>query len=383
MGKSVAEIVKDRLLEKIESKQVLPWHKPWQSSEAINYVTRKPYQGVNKLLLDGGEYLTFKQIEASGGHVNRGAKGNMVVFYKEVETKEGELSVNPDKENKRVLRYYNVFHIQDTIGIESKLEIKMEQRQDAPEEQREKLVGIVEGYKNKPAIQHAAGGRAYYSPGTDYIRMPLKEQFSKETEYYSTLIHELAHSTGSKDRLNREGVAEAAGMANRQKYSKEELIAEISSAGLMLKAGVTETFDNSEAYIRGWANYIRGEKANAIISAASQADKAINYIVGEKVLELEQKTEKLGKVENVKASTRVSVKAIEEQCRDNFNNTTNEGFKKKMVSVLEVTAQIKDKTQRLDFLVKDGHVDMRGIIYKLKNIQNREQLKAKDMGIER
>ena len=55
---TVAEIVTNTIIKKLES-GVIPWYKPWTGGEAVNYITQKPYRGINRLLLDSGEYLTF------------------------------------------------------------------------------------------------------------------------------------------------------------------------------------------------------------------------------------------------------------------------------------------------------------------------------------
>ena len=66
---TVSEIVTNKIIEQLE-KGKIPWNKPWASANAINYVSRKPYRGINILLLDAGEYLTFNQVKAAGG-INR------------------------------------------------------------------------------------------------------------------------------------------------------------------------------------------------------------------------------------------------------------------------------------------------------------------------
>ena len=65
---TVAEIVTNEIIEKLNN-GVVPWFKPWEGGEAINYISGKPYNGINKLLLDGGQYATFKQITDKGGKV--------------------------------------------------------------------------------------------------------------------------------------------------------------------------------------------------------------------------------------------------------------------------------------------------------------------------
>ncbi|MDN5317585.1 MAG: hypothetical protein PWR08_1710 [Thermoanaerobacterium sp.] len=76
----VYQYVTDRIIKKMEQGEI-PWKKGWMHTPALNYVTRKPYKGINKLLLDGGEYLTFKQVQNLGGKIKKGAKAEIVVFY--------------------------------------------------------------------------------------------------------------------------------------------------------------------------------------------------------------------------------------------------------------------------------------------------------------
>lgn len=78
---SVAEIVTNTIIKKLEA-GVAPWFKPWDGGQAINYITGKPYRGINTLLLDAGQYATYKQITEEGGYIKRGAKSYIAVFYK-------------------------------------------------------------------------------------------------------------------------------------------------------------------------------------------------------------------------------------------------------------------------------------------------------------
>lgn len=105
---TVAEIVTNKIIEKLEN-GVIPWHKPWRTVEAVNYVTQKPYRGINRILLDGGEYLTFKQIQDCGGHLKKGSKSEIVTFYTEkTKTETNEETGEEEEKSYRVLRYYRV-----------------------------------------------------------------------------------------------------------------------------------------------------------------------------------------------------------------------------------------------------------------------------------
>jgi antirestriction protein ArdC len=266
---SVYKIVTERIIEKLKQGEI-PWRKPWNSYPAVNWVTQKPYRGVNKLLLDPGEYITWNQIQAAKGKVKKGAKSNIVVFFKmqNVKNKDtGEEDIYP------VLRYYRVFNIKDCEGIESKM--KVETFEHDPVEEAEK---IVEGYPAGPQITFAPG-RAFYRPSDDIVSIPEKTDFEKVEEYYSTFFHELVHSTGHKRRLGRSGVEEVAAFGSHE-YSKEELVAEIGSAILCGVAGIEQvTLDNSAAYIQSWLKALKNDE-RMIVSAAGQAQKAADYILG-------------------------------------------------------------------------------------------------------
>ena len=123
--------------------------------------------------------------------------------------------------------------------------------------------------------------KAFYSPAFDYIQVPCKEQYRNVEEFYSTLFHEMVHSTGYKTRLDREDVKDCMYFGS-ENYSKEELTAELGSAFLVNLLGIEtkNSFRNSSAYIQGWLRKLRGDK-KFIISASSKAEKAVKYILNE------------------------------------------------------------------------------------------------------
>ena len=81
----VYELVTNRIIEQMDQ-GIIPWQKPWHGGMdgAISYTTGKPYSLINQFLLGrDGEFLTFKQVQDLGGKVKKGAKSNMVVFFKQ------------------------------------------------------------------------------------------------------------------------------------------------------------------------------------------------------------------------------------------------------------------------------------------------------------
>jgi antirestriction protein ArdC len=269
--KTVYEIVTERIIEKLKQGEI-PWHRPWVNCPAVNWESQRPYRGINQLLLEPGEYATWNQVKKAGGHVKKGAKSHMVTFWKFIEVKnedeEGVVETIP------YLRYYRVFNIKDCEGIESKR--KVETFDHDPIEEAEK---IIEGYPDAPEITFAPG-RAFYRPSDDIISIPEKSDFEQVEEYYSTIFHEMVHSTGHKKRLGRNGVTKLSAFGSHE-YSKEELVAEIGAAMLCGLAGIEqETLDNSAAYVQGWLKKLEGD-SKFIVSAASQAQKAADYIAGD------------------------------------------------------------------------------------------------------
>ena len=194
MGKSVYEMVTERIISQLEQ-GVIPWEKPWTGirSGAYNRISKKPYSLLNQMLLKhNGEYATFKQWQGLGGHIRKGEKSEIVVFWKiqpvEEETEDGT------KEIKQIplLRYFNVFHISQVEGVEP---LAKDDLHDI--EPIEKAENVLYDYWTRESItvEHIKGDDAYYSPTRDLIRLPLFEQFTDANEYYSTAFHESVHCT--------------------------------------------------------------------------------------------------------------------------------------------------------------------------------------------
>lgn len=275
---NVYDMVTDRIIAELE-KGNIPWKRPWTGvrSGAYNRISKKPYSIINQMLLKhSGEYASFKQWTDLGGHIRKGEKSEIVVFWKIFESKE----TNPDTgeiEVKKIplLRYYNVFHISQVEGVKP-LEVPFKEVE--PIEEAEKIITM---YIEREHIDfnECVSNEAYYSPLQDKVVVPLKEQYNLVNEYYSTTFHELTHSTGHKNRLDRLET-EAVASFGSEEYSKEELVAEIGSATLMNVTGIEtpKTFKNSTAYIQGWLQVLKNDN-KFIVSASSKAEKAVNYIL--------------------------------------------------------------------------------------------------------
>jgi len=266
--------ITDRIIEEL-NKGTIPWEKPWVScGGCISRATGRPYSLLNQMLLGKpGEYLTFKQCQQEGGKVRKGEKAHMVVFWKWIEQEDDE---SGEKKQIPLLRYFSVFHIDQCEGLTAKHTQPLPQTADADETAEKMIDAYVKA--SGVRIHHEKGDSAFYSPASDSVTLPLREQFKKTAEYYSTAFHELTHSTGHMSRLNR---LDKTAFFGGEAYSKEELIAEIGASALTNRAGLEteKRFQNSAAYIQSWLEVLKGDK-RFIVSAAGKAEKAVNLILG-------------------------------------------------------------------------------------------------------
>ena len=275
---NIYEVITDRILEEMRNGRI-PWRMPWTFAEGSkwNRVTGKGYSLLNCMLLrKNGEWATFKQWKDCGGEVKKGAKSNMVVFWKWIEQEDEETG-----ETKEVpfLRYYNVFHIDQCEGIQAKYTTEAHFPDGASTV--ETAQEIIYDYLEREGVKltHSEGDRAFYRPSTDEIILPLRKQFVSTAEYYGTIFHELTHSTGHISRLNRlDKVADF----GSDVYSKEELVAEIGAAALVNHVGLetSTSFSNNAAYIQNWLSVLKGDK-RFIVSAAGKAEKAVTLILNQ------------------------------------------------------------------------------------------------------
>lgn len=304
----VMTIVTDRIQEDLE-RGVVPWRKPWCSvtTGAYNRVTGKSYSVLNQLLLrHTGEYATYRQWTEAGGQIKRGAESECVVFWKWPDVTKADDDMVPegdcgtdngsldpadhrdrgadylDHKKSPTLRYYRVFHISQVDGVEPR-----KREHVYPTEPIAVAEDCLQRYLQREGIRFEAdlSDEAYYSPGRDLIHIPSIVQYmpGAVVNYYATAFHEAVHSTGHVKRLAREGLKHAS--FGSETYSREELIAEIGSACILHSLGIDteETMESTSSYIQGWLSVLNRDK-RAIVFSASQAEKALKYIMGDMML---------------------------------------------------------------------------------------------------
>ena len=274
MARNIQKEVTDRILSQLRA-GVVPWKQPWTGSGfgvmPRNAVTQRGYSGVNVILLwataqergySRPHWLTFKQAIEAGGTVRKGEKGTTVIFVSTIEKEE-------DGKMRRIpfLKAFTVFNMAQCDGlpeaIEPPVKVTNPDTRDATADEFMAATGAV--------INHGES-RAYFRPSTDSIMLPAFETFASAGTYYATAFHELGHWTGAETRLNRQ----FGKRFGDQAYSAEELVAELTSAFTCAEFG----FDNlgaDAAYIDHWIKFLTDHE-NAIVTAASHASKALEYM---------------------------------------------------------------------------------------------------------
>ena len=257
------------------------WEKLWQVPSPVN-ITGRFYNGINTLILASSPYTsrvfaTYKQIRANGGQIRKSEKGTTVVFWK-ISVKEDPLT---GKESKHFfLRYYTVFN-SEQADFDEEGNLKIAELNNYASNQlnlrQTKAEDIINGYPHPPKITHSSSDdRAYYSPMLDLVHVPEIGFHQSSDDFYQVLFHELVHSTGHTERLNR-FTDESCYFGNLE-YSKEELVAELGSSFLTVIAQLDLDIRNSAAYINSWASVLR-DNQKWIMWAASRAEKAADHIL--------------------------------------------------------------------------------------------------------
>lgn len=278
MRNDVYQIVTDRIMALLES-GTIPWRKPWKGGEPPqNLVSRKPYRGINIFLLNAARFgspfwLSFRQVKGIGAMVRKGEKAFPVVFWKRFDVEDDGKKEEAPQKRAPLLRYYNVFNIEQCENVKPHLLPKPEANEFEPIERCDQVVA---GMPKRPKIVHG-GARAEYCPVKDTVTMPNTVSFDSPEFYYSTLFHELTHSTGHASRLSRTGITEPIHFGS-DPYSREELVAEMGAAFLCGHCGIeNRTIEESAAYIQGWLDRLRDDR-KLIVHAAAQAQKACDFI---------------------------------------------------------------------------------------------------------
>ena len=280
--RQIAEKFIDSLKENPEH-----WQRQWSVSggRPENCVSHTVYSGINRFNLtfaaiqkgsDDMRWATFKQIQQQGWHLKKGARAVPVEFWqpydkythKVVSWDEYNNAENQENYGLRS-RYHLVFNAKDIEGIPPAVKVHNNITQN------EAIDRIIDGMAIK--VLNDSPDKAYYSVTNDDIHLPRKEVFDNDHAYNSTLLHELSHATGAKNRLDRV----QSGIMSTLDYAVEELVAEISSCFTGADIGLQyepAEFKNHKAYVQSWISAIE-QKQEVLFEAIRQADRAADYLL--------------------------------------------------------------------------------------------------------
>lgn len=303
MKKDIYDIMIEKLTEKIEkaeaSGEPFRWVKPWNGGARLpqSYYTDKYYKGINTVLLDAGEYITYKQMQELNKKrepdniikIKKGSHTKPIFFSDTFVKKDKDGNIEVDKDGKPVelwyMKYYSVYDIEDLENIETKH--KAEEVIYDESEYEELLDNYLKYYAKSDNVEIdtiESGSKAFYDPNRHMIRIPNKKGFKSQYSYFSTLSHEMIHSTIGK--LERK----TAKNKGDNTYSYEELVAQIGSCLLLNIFKIKDDkdmADNDINYIRGWLSHLKNHKKQ-LVMASNDAVKAVDYIIKEAEREMDK-----------------------------------------------------------------------------------------------
>ena len=329
--KTVIDIVVEQIMDRALTEKKMPYMRNWQKNASVNWNTCREYTGINRFLLNAGEYLTFIQAKKNGFTVNKGAKSSIIVrkiegtyaldneglervlnYVKQafrhrlkgsnpsqnvlidIALKSNILKRGKDGELRGVksgLKYYRVFNIKDISDKDGNPVKTREEKGDIIFEPMGLPEEIAVNYLESEGIQvHYGATDAVYKITSDTILLPDENKFKSRERYYSTLFHLIAHSTGRDGRLDREVTAD--NMLSTE-FSLEELTANFAASMLCAETGIydyqPDVINNDVAYIQEWYKVLR-EEPNMLTQATSTAERikryVLQYSVDEETLDL-------------------------------------------------------------------------------------------------
>lgn len=296
----------DKLIKNMEKGYIFEeWS--WNRNALLphNALSKTAYQGINRLNLSfeslekgykDPRWLTFKQATDKGYKVKSEAKGVLCEKWiwekkeKVLNKDTGEVELDEDgKEKFEIVKlkvprvsFFYLFNASQIEGIPAYEEPKMEIKQ-------KEILEVADSFINSSEcpIEEKMQDKAYYSPMEDKIILPPRNYFKSDEAFLGTLLHEMSHSTGSKERLNRDIV----NIFGTEKYAIEELTAELSCVFLEAELGLNIDFTRQD-HINYFSSWIRALKddPNELYKVCSNASSSCNRLMEnyEKVIALEK-----------------------------------------------------------------------------------------------
>ena len=313
----------DLMIQRLENSKKKDWKQGWtEGSHGFGglpqNITGRTYVGGNAFLLQVHTsmkgfhvpvYMTKTQMKENGVHIKKGERSVPVFKWGlNIKDENGKRmsedkyhNLSKDEQNKCQVRPYlkvfNEWNIDQTTFEEDKQEkyqailsrftfppikddkgMYKNEALDRMFDKQEWLCPIQVDQESKGAV---------YNTKKDCIVVPMKSQFNIHDEpeeifmdgqeYYSSAIHEMAHSTGHPTRLDRL-TKEHFGSEG---YAKEELVAETTAFVIGNAMGFSNRIsDNNAAYVDWWIKKLR-EEPKYIVTVMSDVNKASRMILEE------------------------------------------------------------------------------------------------------
>ena len=319
-GQQALDRFAQMMIERMERMKADDWKQGWiggaGSAGLPQNVMGRNYSGSNSFFLQlhsatkGYElpvFLTFKQAHNFKAHVLKGEKAFPVIYWdmmvrdkdgKKISSDEYRSMSREERKNLDAIPFIKAFPVYNLDQTNFR-EVQPERMQKLIDRFKVPELRDTRGMYAHGALDSMVAAQtwlcpiqadrkesgAYYSPSRDIVVVPMKEQFNKGTtpqeiyrdgmEFYSTMLHEMAHSTMTPERLNREAGAKF----GDPKYAKEELVAELTAAMISHSMGFdSKVTDNSAAYLDSWIGALRQEP-KFIVSVMADVNKASEMIL--------------------------------------------------------------------------------------------------------
>lgn len=272
------------IVEGIEANDSLPWDNGRLNADRLpmNHISGGGYHGMNLLLLayaglrlesPDNEWVTSYQANKNlNTFIRKGQHGCPIVFFQKWDTVR-HCKQDKDSDPKDVRCILKTSYVYDITQLDAKIEPKRkyEEKQHTPREELDKLIETFAKNTNLTLKLEKKTGSGYYQPSKHLVSVAALKYYKTPDEYYSTLFHELIHSTANE--LSRKMGSAFGG----DLYSKEEIVAECGAMLLCLEFGFQKSArDNSIQYVKSWKDHLI-DNTDWLFRGMSEAQKAVNF----------------------------------------------------------------------------------------------------------
>lgn len=320
-GQQAVERFVQMMIERMEQMKASDWKQGWIGG-ASGYaglpqnVSGRNYSGSNSFFLQLNTaaqgyqlpvYLTFNQAHNLKAHVLKNEKAFPVVYWdmivrdkngQKISSDEYRAMSNEQKKELDVIPFIKAYPVYN-LAQTNFADVQPEKMQKLLEKFKVPELRDTQGMYTNAALDRMIEKQtwlcpiqadkrengAYYSPSRDVVVLPMKAQFNTGDtpeevyrdgmEFYSTMLHEMTHSTMTPERLNRE----MGGRFGDPKYAKEEIVAEVNAALISHSMGFdSKITDNSAAYLDSWISVLKQEP-KFILSVMADVNKASEMIL--------------------------------------------------------------------------------------------------------